>query len=313
MKKMLLCAIIAVAVSTTVNAQEAPKPSITYHGLNLTLNCQKKMTLICRQQTSGYIDSNQISASHKYTYTSKTEFHTKNAVETFRETLSENRLKFSASASTTFDYGAGSGEAKAGFESDYFNKLQASVKTNSEQMQDLVTSEESTFDVAYKPGTAIQLYECVISVPGEYERVYASPKVPNQTKWINYTINFDYTNPIRDFYKTVKETSVGADTGEWSELNGIANEAYTQYGDSDEQKVAIWKKFLTELATKLWTDGSDQGSWAILKNAANSALQQKEPVNQLRYFCSQVKNIQNPSHNDWAWARITNFAKEYDF
>lgn len=306
MKKMFLSVIMAIAISTTIKAQSVD--SISFKGLVMTLHCHKVMTLICRPQKAGYIDSNQVKATHSYKYTSRTEFHTKSAFEKYTETLSENRVKTSAEVSASIEYGAASANAKAGFETDYFNKLMSTVKNNEENSRDKIDETTEEYQIEYEPHKAIQLYECVLSVPGEYERIYASPKVANQAFSIPYDIVVDYSNAVRTLYRIIKECHVGTDTGEWEVFNNIANTAYTDYSND---KANVWRKFLTALNTKLWTDADDRGSWTIVKNAAGGDPK-GEPVDQFRFFCSQVRNIEKPSHNDWAWARITDFAKKYD-
>lgn len=305
MKKMLLSVLVAIAICTIGNAQI--RDSVKYDGFNATLYSHKIMTLICRPQTAGYIDSNQIKVTRVYKYTTKTEFHTKAAYEKFTETLNENRLKATAEAKVGFDYGTESGSATVGFESDYFSKLLETVKTISESSKDITNESTDEYNIEYKPNTSIQLYECVVNIPGEYNRVYASPKVSNQKFILPYKITIDYSDALRRLYQVIKDCNVGTDQGEWGFFNNIAGKAFTQYS---AEPTNTWNNFLQDLAT-LWTDKEDQGSWSIVKSAAIGALNQKQPINQFRYFCTQLTNIREPSHNDWAWARITDFAKRY--
>ena len=304
---MFLSVIMAIAVTTTIKAHVTD--TVSFKGLVMTIHCHKRMTLTCRPQRGGYIDSNQVKATHSYKYTSRTEFHTKFAYDKYSETLTHNQVKTSAEVSTSIEYGPASGSAKAGFETEYFNKLMATVKSSQENSHDQVTETTEEYQIEYEPHKAIQLYECVLSVPGEYERVYASPKVQNQSFDIPYDIVVDYSSAVRNLYQIIKECHVGADTGEWGLFNEIANTAYTDYSNPN---VVTWRNFLTELSAKLWTGSSDQYSWTVVKNAARGALTKGEPIDQFHFFCSEVKKIDHPSHNDWAWARIIDFANRYD-
>lgn len=300
---------VAIAICTTVKAQrEQPSDSVHYKGFIATVLAHKTLTIVCRPQVVGYIDSNQSDVTHNTKYSSKVQFQTKNAYEQYKETLNENRVKTSVEANVSFDYGTESGSITAGFETDYFNKLFNTVKTSSENLTDKIEDYSVDYTVKYDPHKSIELYECVETVPGEYERTFSWHKVDNQKINIPYKIIIDYSIPVRRLYEIIKGCNVGTDAGEWGVFNAFANTAFSSYETSP---LDTWKNFLSGLSNTLWTDAEDQGSWSIVKNAATEALKFKEPINQFRYFCAQLTNIRDPSHNDWAWQRITDFAAKY--
>ncbi|MES2111047.1 MAG: hypothetical protein V4577_19995 [Bacteroidota bacterium] len=307
MKKMFLSVLMAVVMSTAIKAQTID--TVTFNGFTMVLHGHKVMKLVCRPQRGGYIDSSQVKVSHSYTYASRTEFYTETAIQKYTEAFTEKKVKITADVSVKAEYGPASGEASAGLETDYTDRLTQSITSTNKEHKDVIQIDSETYKVEYEPHKAIQLYECVVSVAGEYQRIYASPKVPNKTFNIPYTIVIDYSNAPRALYQIIQSCNAGTDTGEWSTFNNIGYQAYTNYTG---RPVNIWTTFLTSLRDRLWTDGSDQDSWAILKNAAINALGQKDAANQLRIFCSQVKGIYQPAHNEKEWGRVTDFARRYD-
>lgn len=312
MKKIFLSLLVAVAISTTIKAQtkEAqPGDSVKYNGFIVTVLSHKMLTIVCRPQIMGYIDSSQSDVTHNIKYSSKVEFHTKNAYEQYTETLTENKVKTSVDATVSFDYGTESGSVSAGFETDYFNKLLTTIKSTSENSTDKIEDYSVDYAIKYEPHKSIELYECVETIPGEYERTYTWHKVDNQKLIIPYKVIIDYSTAVRKLYEIIKGCNVGTDTGEWSKFNQIAAIAFSDY---ENPPLVTWKNFLTSLSTELWTGAEDQGSWSIVKNAAADALKRKEPFNQFRHFCADVTAISDPSHNDWAWKEITDFAKQYE-
>jgi hypothetical protein len=306
MKKMFLSIVMGIAINTTIQAQSVD--SVSLKGLILTLHCHKIMTLICREQNMRFIDSNQVKAKHNYKYTSHTEFHAKSAFDKYVGILKEIYVKIDDQILISIEHSTVPANAISGLEADYFNKLMFIIKNKGENAQDKIDENAAYYQVEDQPHKALHLYECVLSVPGEYEIVYASPKVASQTFNIPYDIVIDYSNAARTLYQIIKECHVGEDNGEWSTFNNIANSAYTTY-NSDH--ALIWRNFLSALSTKLPVDGTDQGSWRIVKDAAAGALMKAQPVDQFGFFCSRVRYIVHPSHNFWAWARITDFANKY--
>lgn len=299
--------IMAIVLSTAAKAQSVD--SVTINGFFKILHCHKVMTLVCQPQRAGYIDSNQIKSSHTYKYTSRTEFHTKTAYEHYSESLTEKRVKTTADLKGSISYGAASASAEAGYETDYLSKLMSTVKTNQENGKDEIKESTEEYQIEYEPHKAIQLYECVVSVPGEYERVYASPKVPNQSWVIPYDIVVDYTNAVHNLFGLIKDLHVGTDAGEWGFFNETANNAFAYYGPD---KTGALRSFLVTLKVRTWTNGLDQDSWGTVKTAAAVALGWPQPIDQFRSFCARITQIANVSHNDWAWQKIIDYARNYE-
>lgn len=306
MKKMFLSALVAVVMSTAIKAQTID--SVTYSGLKMILHGHKEMNLVCRPQRGGYIDSNQVKVSHNYTFVNRTEFYTETAIKKYTQTLNESNVKATAEVSVSAEYEGVSGGVSGGLETDYTDKLTQSVTSTNKEHKDIIQIDSETYKVDYEPHKSIQLYECVVSVPGEYQRVYASPKVPNKKFKIPYRIIVDYSKATLSLYQIIQNCNAGSDTGEWGFFNNIGTNATTSFYSNPAK---IWTTFLVSLKG-LWTDGSDRDSWSILRNAAINALGQKEAINQFRLFCSQVKNIDRPAHNEKEWGRITGFARQYN-
>src|SRR5579872_5051050 len=149
MKKMFTGVVMAIAISTTANAQHVD--SVTYNGLVMTLHCHKDGSIICRPQKAGYIDSNQVKVSHMYKYTAHTEFHSKSAYEKYSETLSEKRVKASAEVSTTIEYEPVSASAKTAYESEYLDKLMTTVKNSQEDAKDESNDVTQEMQIEYGP------------------------------------------------------------------------------------------------------------------------------------------------------------------
>jgi hypothetical protein len=307
MKKAFLGVMMVFTIVTTTRAQLVD--SISYRGLVMVLHCHKVMNIACREQKAGYIDSNQVKATHISKYVARTEFHAKSAYEKYTEILNDQRVKKAADVSVSVSYGPASGSANASYETEYINKVTTTIRNSGENVQDQIEENMQEFRIEYQPHKAIQLYETVVSIPGEYERIFASPKIADAMLILPYEIVVDYSNPVRSLYKIIKECNVGSDTGEWSLFNQIADQAFNSFNMG---KDAVLSNFLNRLKNELWVSSSDQYSWTVVKGAANAAVGQRQPVNQFLFFCSQLGKIEHPSHNDWAWARIVSYANNFN-
>lgn len=103
--------------------------------------------------------------------------------------------------------------------------------------------------------------------------------------------------PFQALMKEVEELNAGisTDEGEWDKYAEICRDASS----------SGIRTYIQRCSTELWTDGMDESSWAIVKQAAAAAAHQESDQDALNTILTGFFDITSPSQNAEQWAALS--------
>lgn len=279
-------------------------------GFTIMIPVQKKVRVSVTPMvipiTGGSVDN-----SVSYDTEETTTIHMKTIVQSTNSVLQQSDIKNTVNASMSIIGDGVTGSGSVGYESEYLSKVEESMSTTIEKAEDETHTEKLELKLNFDSKNKYTIYQVEVDIDGEYNKSYMTgDEIPSTATDFTYYLNVDYSHVPQKLYLLISTINVGTDTGEWSTLNDIAQ---TALNNLEKDIPGTWKKFLLDLSNNLWTDGDDQGSWTIMKTAAHNAVSEIEPIDGLRIFSNYIQKITDPSHNDWAWNKITGFTSSYAF